>query len=304
MGIDFLTNDILLYAGILLAGFSVMWTVFTIFSVNEDNKALSWATGDQPDKSESPIINMSRPLVHQLTLKYAKRVANDNMRKNIDFKILTAGLENEINTEEFIGLKLLWGVFFPALIAILNFSLQLGYPWPVVALAVPFGWMIPDMHANKMKKERYNSVVIDLPFFVDLLALSTQAGADFIGAIQKISDKAENSTLAREFDKVLRDIRLGSTREKSLKNMAYRLDIPEVNSFVNVLCDADQTGASIGDVLKEQSEQMRLERFVRAEKAGAKASQTILIPMMIFIIPAVFIMVFAPVGLQFIYGGG
>lgn len=298
MGIDFL-----LYAGILLAGFSVLWTVYTIFSVNEDNKALSWATGDQPDKSESPIINASRPLVHQLTLKYAKRVKSKSFRDGIEYKIMTGGLENELNVDEFIGLKMLWGIFFPALIAILNFSLTLGYPWPIFVLAVPFGWMIPDMHANKQKQFRYNAVVIDLPFFVDLLALSTQAGADFMGAIQKITDAAENSLLAQEFDKVLRDTRLGSTREEALKSMSRRLDIPEVTSFVNVLTDADQTGASIGDVLREQSEQMRLERFVRAEKAGARASQAILVPMMVFIIPAVFIMVFAPVGLQFIYGG-
>ena len=96
-------TEILLYAGILLAGFSVLWTVYTIFSVNEDSKALSWATGDQPDKSESPIINMSRPLVHQLTIKYAKRITNANFRKGIDYKILTGGLENELNVDEFIG---------------------------------------------------------------------------------------------------------------------------------------------------------------------------------------------------------
>ncbi len=296
-------SDYLLYLGILLAGFSVLWTVYTIFAVNEDNKALSWATGDQPDKSESPIINWSRPLVHQLTIKYAKRIKSESFRKNVEQKIITGGLENELNVDEFIGLKMLWGIFFPCLLTILNFSLSLGYPWIVIGLAVPFGWMIPDLHAGKMKKNRYTAIIVDLPFFVDLLALSTQAGADFMGAIQKISDAAEDSLLAKEFDKVLRDTRLGSTREQALKAMAKRLDIPEVNSFVNVLTDADATGASIGDVLKEQSEQMRLERFVRAEKAGAQASQAILLPMMIFIIPAVFIMVFAPVGLQFLYGG-
>ena len=296
-------TEILLYAGILLAGFSVLWTVYTIFSVNESGKVLSWATGDQPDKSESPIINFSRPMVHQLTLKYAKRIKNENFRKNIEYKIITGGLENELNVDEFIGLKMLWGIFFPAFIAILNFSLNLGYPWFVFILAVPFGWHIPDMHANKQKKFRYQSIIIDLPFFVDLLALSTQAGADFMSAIQKISDSAENSLLAKEFDKVLRDIRLGSTREQALKRMAYRLDIPEVNSFVNVLTDADATGASIGNVLKEQSEQMRLERFVRAEKAGAKASQAMLVPLMLLIVPAVFIMSLGPVILQFVYGG-
>ena len=179
-------TEILLYAGIILAGFSVMWTVYTIFSVNEDNKALSWATGDQPDKSESPIINWSRPLVHQLTLKYAKRIKNESFRKNIEYKIMTGGLENELNVDEFIGLKLLWGVFFPVLIGILNVSLTLGYPWFVIVLAMPFGFMIPDFHANKQRKTRYQSIVIDLPFFVDLLALSTQAGADFRAMLRQM----------------------------------------------------------------------------------------------------------------------
>ena len=297
-----MATEILLYTGILLAGFSVLLSIYTIFSVNNESQLL-WATGDQPDKSKSPIINFSRPIVHQLTIKYAKKIKNKNFRKNIEYKILTGGLENELNVDEFIGLKILWGIFFPVFLAILNVSLSLGYPWIVFVIAIPFGWMIPDMHASKEKKNRYQSIIIDLPFFVDLLALSTQAGSDFMSAIQKISDSAENSLLAKEFDKVLRDVRLGSTREQALKRMAYRLDIPEVNSFVNVLTDADATGASIGNILKEQSEQMRLERFVRAEKAGAKASQAMLIPLMLLIVPAVFIMTMGPVALQFIYGG-
>ena len=70
-----------------------------------------------------------------------------------------------------------------------------------------------------------------------------------------------------------------------------------------VVNDADYTGASIAQVLKDQSNQMRLERFVRAEKAGARASQLMLLPMILFVMPAVFIVVFAPVLLQFFYGG-
>ena len=115
-------TEILLYAGIILAGFSVLWTVYTIFAVNEDSKALSWATGDQPDESKSPIVNLSRPLVHQLTIKYARKVKSESYRKDVEYKILTAGLENELNTDEYIGLKILWGIFFPILMIILNLS--------------------------------------------------------------------------------------------------------------------------------------------------------------------------------------
>jgi tight adherence protein C len=295
--------DLLLYLGLFLAGTATFWVVYSLFAASQESKSLSWATGDEPKKSKSPLINLSRPLVHQFTIKYALRFKSEKMRKDIDYKIVTAGMEEEISVDEFIGLKLFWGVLFPILIVLLNFALQLGYPTVVLVLLSPIGYMLPDFHARAEKNKRMKSVVIDLPFFIELLALSTQAGADFFGAIQKITTKAPESVLAQELEKVLRDIRLGSTREKALKDMAYRLDVSEATSFVNVLTDADATGASVGEVLKEHSAQMRLERFVRAEKAGARASQAMLIPLIMFILPAVFIVVFAPVALQFLYGG-
>ncbi len=295
--------DLLLYLGLFLAGTATFWVVYSLFTASQESKSLSWATGDEPKKSKSPLINISRPLVHQFTIKYALRFKSEKMRKDIDYKIVTAGMEEEISVDEFIGLKLFWGVLFPVLIVLLNFALQLGYPTAILVMLSPIGYMLPDFHARAEKNKRMKSVVIDLPFFIELLALSTQAGADFFGAIQKITTKAPESVLAQELEKVLRDIRLGSTREKALKDMAYRLDVSEATSFVNVLTDADATGASVGEVLKEHSAQMRLERFVRAEKAGARASQAMLIPLIMFILPAVFIVVFAPVALQFLYGG-
>lgn len=295
--------DLLLYLGLFLAGASTFWFVYTIFAANQDSKALAWASDEQKKVSKSAVINFSRPLVQQFTLKYAKKIKSDRMRKNTEFTILTAGLGEEIDVDEFLGLKLFWGILFPILLVILNFALALGYPWPLIVMIAPLGFYIPDMHARAEKKKRSTSVVIDLPFFIELLALSTQAGADFFGAIQKITQKADESVLATELDMVLRDLRIGSTREKALKDMAYRLDVPEVTSFVNVLTDADATGASIGDVLREHASQMRLERFVRAEKAGAKASQLMLLPLIFFVLPAVFVVVFAPVALQFLYGG-
>lgn len=295
--------DILLYLGMFLTGASIYWFVYSLFAANEDSKALSWATGTEPKKSKSPIINFSRPLVHQFTLKYAQRIKSEKVRSNIEYKIITGGLQSELNVDEFIGLKYLWGIMFPIVLILLNFALQLGYPWPIVFILAPIGYMIPDFHANAQKKKRAAEVIIDLPFFIELLALSTQAGADFFIAIKKIIEKAENSVLAEELNRVLQDNNLGTSREKAMKDMAYRLDIPEVTSFVNVINDAGATGASVSGVLKDHAEQMRMERFVRAEKAGARASQAMLIPMMMFILPAVFIIVFAPVALQFIYGG-
>jgi len=109
--------------------------------------------------------------------------------------------------------------------------------------------------------------------------------------------------LAEELAQVLRDLKLGSSRAEALNAFAWRVNMSEVSSFIAVLVTADAMGASIGNVLKQQSEQMRQERFVRAEKAGAEASQKIYLPPHHVYLPAVLIMVFGPVILQFLGGG-
>lgn len=294
---------ILLICGLGLAALAVYLFMSAVFTNNADSEALAWASGDEPVQSNSSLINFSRPLVHNFTLQHAQKVKWEGYRENVRRKILTAGLSRELNVDEFIGLQILWGLMFPVGLVVFNFALQLGYPYPLTLLIGTVGVYFPHLYCNSQKKSRYISVVGDLPFFIDLMALSTEAGLDFIGALQRIVDKAEGSVLSDELAIVLKDIKLGRSRKDALADLADRLDIPEITSFVAVVRDADETGASIAQVLKDQSIQMRLERFVRAEKAGAKASQAILIPLMIFILPAVFLMVFAPVIIQVFYGG-
>ncbi|MBV2169744.1 MAG: type II secretion system F family protein [Bdellovibrio sp.] len=294
----------MLILGLLLAGVAVFLFVSSIFASNTDKQQLSWANNDEPVKSKNAVINFSRPLVHQFTLQHAMKIRSEGYRKRVKKYILTSGLSAELNEDEFIGLQLLWGVMFPIFLLIMNFSLQLGLS-PVMVLGMGLiGFYLPQIHAKGEKKRRELSVRSDLPFFIDLLALSVEAGLDFFSAIQKIVDKAQGgeSVLADEFGTVLKDIKIGASKTQALKDMAARLDMNEITSFVAVLVDAETTGASIAQVLKDQSVQMRLERFVRAEKAGARASQAILIPLMIFILPAVFLIVFGPVAVSFMYG--
>lgn len=296
-------TELLLIAGLFMVGVSVYLFSSMLLSSNNDAQSLLWASDDEPAKSRSKFIELSRPLVHKFCLGFAAKIKSPGYRKRVLEKIGTAGLQRELNVDEFIGLQILWGVLFPTLLIFMNFTLELGYSPVFLMFLGVLGAYFPHMHAATERKKRYQSVIVDLPFFIDLMALSTEAGLDFIGSIQRVVEKAENSVLADELGQVLRDLKLGSTRAESLKKMADRLDIPEVTSFVTVLIDADSTGASIGTVLKQQSVQMRLERFTRAEKEGAKASQTILIPLMLFILPAVFIMVFGPVIIQFLGQG-
>lgn len=293
----------ILLSGLGLAALAVYVFMTAIFTNNTDAEALAWASGNEPVKSKSGLINLSRPLVHNFTLQHAQRITSKAARERIQRRLLTAGLSQELNVDEYLGMQILWGVMFPVVMLILNFALQLGFPWYACALLGIVGYGFPMLYCRQQRGKRYTAIVIDLPFFIDLMALSTEAGLDFMGALQRIVEKAEESVLAEEFRLVLKDIKLGSSRREALTALAQRLDIPEITSVVAVVRDAEETGASIAQVLKDQSIQMRLERFVRAEKAGAKASQAMLIPLMFLILPAVFLMVFAPIVLQFFYGG-
>lgn len=297
--------EVILILGLLLAGYAVYLFVATIFANSADTNQLSWANNSEPEKSKNPIINFSRPLVHQFTLQYAMKIKSETYLEQVRKYLKTGGLRGELNEQEFIGMQILWGVLLPIFITILNFSLELGFSIYIIIGLGLFGFYMPVSHAKAQKSRREESVRADLPFFIDLLALSVEAGLDFFTAIQKLVDKSRGSesVLADELSIVLQDIKVGASKAQALRELAERLDMPELTSFVAVLIDAEQTGASIVQVLKDQSVQMRLERFVRAEKAGARASQAIMIPMMVFILPAVFIMVFGPVILSFVYGG-
>ncbi len=298
--------ELMLIAGLLMAGIAVYLFISSLLAGKPGESQLSWASGNEPIKSKNGVINICRPLVHQFTMQHAAKIKSKNYRKKIQHLIKVGGLASEMNEDEFIGLQLFLGIAMPCFLLIMNFSLDLGFaPLVLVGLGL-IGFKMPELHCIASKKKRELSVRIDMPFFIDLLSLSVEAGLDFFGAIQKIVDKAEgqNSVLAEEFKIVLRDIKIGSSKTDALKEMALRLDMQEITSFVAILIDAESTGASIVQVLKDQSIQMRLERFIRAEKAGARASQTIMIPLMLFILPAVFLMVFGPVAVSMMYGGG
>ena len=295
---------IILIASLFLTALCVYFITSILLKSTGDVEAISWAEGKEPENSKFPLIQHSRVFVHHFTLGHAQKIKNPKTRANIEKKIITAGLTRELNVDEFLGLQLLWGLAFPVLFTIFNLALQMGFSPIFILIISGVGFYFPHAYCNSCKQKRHMSILGDLPVFVDILALSTEAGLDLIGAIQKITEKApKTSVLAQEFLVLLKDIKLGQSRKKALTSLDERVDLPELKSIVSVVRDADETGASIATALKSKSAQMRFERFAKAEEAGSKASQKILIPMMIFIIPAIFLVIFAPAAFQFLGGG-
>jgi tight adherence protein C len=210
-----------------------------------------------------------------------------------------AGIADIFGVEHVLAFKILAAVVVPLLLSMVVAVVRNPAVFVLVAAGAFF---LPDRVIADVRKARERAIVRALPGTVDVLSLSVEAGLEFLMAIQRVVERGAAGPLRDELAIVLNDIRLGKSRAEALKAFAGRIEVPEVSSFVSVLVQADALGASIGPVLLSQGERMRLDRFQRAEKEGAKASQKILFPLVLFIFPAVLIIIMGPVVLQYIYG--
>lgn len=272
----------------------------------EESRAAEENLGDlRSRKASDPLVKITRPFFTQYVVPMLRgKKTWDNMRKVAKRKLISAGLQEELTPDEFIAFKVFLIAFFPMVGGLTNALDILSLSWLILGGLAIGGWFYPDLWVRSRIQRRQKQILRSMPFIIDLLALSTEAGLDFIGAIGKVVDKANPSPLVDEFGQLLKEIKVGSSRQEALREMGLRIDMTEVNSFCAILISADQMGASIGKVLRQQSDQVRTERMVRAEKEGAKAAQKVLLPLVLFILPSVFLMIFGPFVLQFVGNGG
>jgi len=252
-------------------------------------------------KSSNALVRLARPISSQYFVPMVRGKPQwDARRDHYRRKIIAAGLRDEFTPDEFIAFKFLLIFLFPLIGAVMTIVGLLDFALWQLGLAAVGGWFFPDFWVRSRIGERQKQVKRALPFVVDLLALSTEAGLDFVGAIGKVVEKARPSPLIEELEQVLKEIKVGSSRAEALREMALRLDMSEMSSLVAILVSADQMGAPIGQTLRQQSDQIRSQRFTMAEKAGAAAAQKLMFPVILFILPAVGLMIFGPVFLGFV----
>ena len=164
-----------------------------------------------------------------------------------------------------------------------------------VALQLMLLWVLPDAWLRGARKRRHLSIQRSLPFVLDLLTLSVEAGMDFISALQRNCKSRRLDPLNEELLRMTKEIQVGSSRKEALRNMADRVRQGDLKAVAYALIQADELGVSIGAILRIQSEQLRSKRFDRAEKLAAEAPVKMLGPLMLCIFPAVFIILLGPV---------
>jgi len=137
----------------------------------------------------------------------------------------------------------------------------------------------------------------ELPDVLDLLTISIEAGLGFDAALQRVVQKSPGP-LAQEFGQCLQEMRMGKTRKEALRDLGIRNEVDDLNNFIGAIIQADQLGVGIGNVLRTQSEQMRIVRRQRIEEKAMKAPIKMLLPMVLFIFPTIFLILLGPSVIQ------
>jgi tight adherence protein C len=132
---------------------------------------------------------------------------------------------------------------------------------------------------------------------LDLLAISVEAGVGFEGAVEVVT-RHFDGPLASEFARTLQEMELGLPRREALQNLKRRTEVPELSNFVLILVQADALGMSIGRVLRSQAEEMRLKRRAWARERAARLPVKILVPLTLFILPALFVVILGPAAIN------
>lgn len=169
--------------------------------------------------------------------------------------------------------------------------------------AALLGYFFPVLSLRSRIRKRQDGIIKALPDALDLLVICVEAGLGFDMAMGKVYEKWEND-LALAFGRVLREIQLGKLRREALKDMADRMDVPDVNSFTAAIIQADQLGVSMSKILRVQSDQMRIKRRQRAQEKAQQAPVKMMIPMVLLIFPSIWIVLLGPAILKVMAASG
>ncbi|PIP19217.1 MAG: hypothetical protein COT38_02945 [Candidatus Omnitrophica bacterium CG08_land_8_20_14_0_20_41_16] len=173
----------------------------------------------------------------------------------------------------------------------------------ILLLVLGGGYLIPDIYLNGKLKKRKAAIVRVLPETIDLLGLCIEAGLDFSSSVRWVIDKTPPNPMLEELGFVLEEIKWGKPRIQALKDMSRRLDISEINSFVQTIIQAERMGTPVAEAFTILSEDARAQRFHRGERIALKAPIKILLPLIFFIMPVIGIVIGGPILLQFMQGG-
>jgi tight adherence protein C len=208
-------------------------------------------------------------------------------------RLLAGGLATRISSAQFLAGKAalaLGGVIFALALGATKAPLAALVLAPMLGAV---GFLLPGVILTLLTRARRERIRTELPDALDLLAVSVEAGLGLDAAIVKLTEHMEGA-LVDEFALALGEMRIGESRHEALRKLGERVPAPELSAFVRSIIQADQLGISLGRILRVQASDSRLRRQAAAEERAMKAPIKMLFPTVLFIFPAMFLVILGP----------
>ncbi len=219
-------------------------------------------------------------------------------------KLAAAGYRQEKSPTIFLASKTVVAVL--AALAVAIYSLSVGTAIQnvlgVSLFGAAIGFMAPNMWLASAIKKRGGAIREGLPDALDLMVISVEAGLALDGAIQRVGDEMKHvhTSLSEEFQIATRESQMGIPRAEALANLAERTQIAEMKSLVAIVNQAEKFGTSIARALRNQADSLRVKRRQAAEERAQKVAVKLMLPLILFIFPAIFVVLIGPAAMRMI----
>lgn len=252
-------------------------------------------------------IELSQPFAERVIIPVIRRIGEFSARftpqkaiQDTTRRMELAGNPWPIDASTFLAIRFILAVVFGGFLTAVVLISPPSNPndnFMYIGGATFGGFYLPHLMLTSRITRRQKEIRKAMPDALDLLTICVEAGLGFDAAMSKVSEKWENE-LSLAFTRTIREVQLGKVRREALRDMADRLGIPEMTSFVAAIVQSEQLGVSMAKVLRIQSDQMRVKRRQRAEEEAHKAPVKMLIPMALLIFPSIMIIILTPAAIQ------
>ncbi|MFN8381588.1 MAG: type II secretion system F family protein [Anaerolineales bacterium] len=253
-------------------------------------------------------IELQQPFVQRVVVPLIKRLGELSTRftpqkllQETTTKLELAGNPGRIDASTFLATRFVGAAVFGGLLLLISTLPTVNWPFArvviVVAIFAALGFFFPQLWLQSRINGRQNEVRKAMPDALDLLTICVEAGLGFDAAMSKVSEKWENE-LSIMFGRCIREVQLGKTQREALRDMADRIGLAELTSFVAAVIQSQILGVSLAKVLRIQSDQMRVKRRQFAEELAHKAPVKMIIPMALLTFPSIMIILMAPAAFQ------
>jgi tight adherence protein C len=253
-------------------------------------------------------IELQQPFTERVLLPIIEKIGEISTRftpqkllQETTLKLELAGNPGRIDAATFLATRFVGAAVFGG--GLLLISLLSSSPWTlgrtvfIVGLFTVIGFFFPQLWLQSRINSRQGEVRKALPDALDLLTICVEAGLGFDAAMSKVAEKWENE-LSVMFGRCIREVQLGKTQREALRDMADRIGLPELTSFVAAVIQSQILGVSLAKVLRIQSDQLRMKRRQFAEELAHKAPVKMIIPMALLTFPSIMIILMAPAAFQ------